>query len=294
MRTTAFAPPYPTDLGTWLSAFRHRVTNERGHPSSPEQLGKQIGVSGATVRRWEAGRLRPSPEDAANLARACNLTTMQVAFLSRALRTGGPMPVPDLDTFRRKATPILSGEFPTYIMDSMMFIRAWNSYLPQFLERAREEPEDYHFIDFIIEADQHEGIQPTLRQRVEFAAIELWYLTADACGTSEYVALIGRLSKYDPFRESWERIAFLDEDECPEIGLPRRASRPDVGTCLIAPFAAIMPPVYQVRQFYPMDTMAQQKLNILHSAGPPKTVFDAKSHWAQTDEDEAFVRVGLS
>ncbi|MGE0685619.1 MAG: multiprotein-bridging factor 1 family protein [Dehalococcoidia bacterium] len=294
MRTTAFAPPFPTDLGTWLAAFRHRVTNARGHPSSPEQLGKQIGVSGATVRRWEAGRLRPRAEDAANLARACNLTTMQVAFLSRALRTGGPMPVPDLDTFRRKATPILTGEFPTYIMDSLMFIRAWNSYLPRFLERKREGPHDYHFIDFIIDTDEHAGVQPALQQRVEFAAFELWFLTADACGTSEYVALINRLSKYEAFRESWQRIPFLDEDECPEIGLPRRASRPDVGSCLIAPFAAIMPPVYQVRQFYPMDSAAQQRLHAIRSAGAPTMAFDTKSHWAQTAEDEAFVRVGLS
>src|SRR6188508_2513632 len=120
MRTTAFAPPYPTDLGTWLAAFRHRVTNERGHPNSPEHLGKQIGVSGATIRRWESGLLRPRPADAANLARACNLTSLQVAFLSRALRTGGPTPVPDRHTFREKASPILQTEFPTYIMDSLL------------------------------------------------------------------------------------------------------------------------------------------------------------------------------
>jgi transcriptional regulator with XRE-family HTH domain len=294
MRTTSFAPPFPVDLGTWLAAFRHRVTNSRGHPSSPEQLGRQIGVSGATIRRWESGRLKPSPEDTANLAQACNLTSLQVTFLSRALRTGGPTPVPDLDTFQRKAAPILESDFPTYIMDSMMYIRGWNSYLPAFLRRWRTEPRDYHLIDFIIEADLNEGIQPTQRERVERAVLDLWFLTADACGTEEYLSLIQRLSKYDVFREAWERLPFLTEDDCPQIGLPRRARRADVGECLIAPFAAVLPPVYQVRQLFPMDPLAQSTLDVLHEAGPAIPVFDTRAHWAQNEENEAYLRVGVS
>jgi transcriptional regulator with XRE-family HTH domain len=292
MRTIAFAPPYPIDLGTWLAAFRHRVTNERGHPSSPEQLGRQIGVSGATIRRWESGRLKPNPVDAANLARACNLTSLQVAFLSRALRTGGPTPVPDFETFKAKATPILETPFPAYIMDSMMYIRGWNSYLPYFLRRRQYQPrDDYHFIDFIIDADQHPGVQPALRERVRRSVVELWYLTSDACGTREYKELINRLSRYDVFRDEWARMAFLKEEDCHQIGLPRSAWRQDIGESLICPFAAVLPPIYQVRQIIPIDDTAREKLEELRREGPPEVILDSKSHWAQTVEDEAFFRV---
>jgi transcriptional regulator with XRE-family HTH domain len=294
MRTTPFAPPFPTGLGTWIAAFRHRVTNARGHPISPEQLGREIGVSGATIRRWEAGRLKPGADDVAQLARACNLTSLQVTFLSRALRTGGPMPVPDLETFQRKASPILAEEFPTYIMDSMMFIRGWNTYLPHFLRRSRRDPRDYHYIDFIIDADQNEGVQPSQHDRMKRAVIDLWFLTADACGTREYIALMERLRRHEVFREAWAALPFLKEDECSQIGLPRRAYRADVGECLIAPFAAVLPPVYQVRQFYPMDTTAQTRLKELREEGPPRPIFDTRCHWAQNDEDEAFLRVGIS
>ena len=292
MRTTAFAPPYPTDLGSWLAAFRHRVINDRGHPYSPEHLGAQIGVSGATVRRWETGRLRPDALTAAALARTCNLTSLQIAFLSRALSRNGPTPVPDLDTFKEKATPILAAEFPVYIMDSMMYIRGWNSYLPHFLSRRRSRPaDDYHVIDFIIEADQHEGVQPAQRERVRRAVMELWFLTSDACGSFEYKALINRLSKYQVFKEEWERLPFIEEKECIQIGLPRRAWRADIGETLICPFAAVLPPVYQVRQFMPMDEVAQARLNELRAAGPPLVLFDTRCHWAQTEEDEPFIRV---
>jgi transcriptional regulator with XRE-family HTH domain len=292
MRTTAFAPPFPVDLGTWLAAFRHRVTNERGHPTSPENLGRQIGVSGATVRRWESGRLRPGPGDAANLARACNLTSLQVAFLSRALRTDGPTPVPDMETFREKATPILMTEFPTYIMDGLMFIRGWNSYLPRFLRRRDGiPPHDYHYIDFVIRADQNTGVQPAQRDRVKRAVLDLWYTTADACGTSEYKAIITRLSEHEVFREAWASLPFLAEEDCVQIGLPRRVSRGDIGESLIAPFIAILPPQYQVRQIIPMDDLARSTLNAIRDEGPPEPVFDLKAHWAQTEEDEAFVRV---
>ena len=292
MRTIAFAPPFPTDLGTWLAAFRHRVTSHRGHPSSPEQLGREIGVSGATIRRWESGRLRPSPEDAGNLARACNLTSLQVAFLSRALRSGGPTPVPDYETFRTKATPILETPFPAYIMDSMMYIRGWNSYLPYFLRRRQYQPrDDYHFIDFIVDAEQHPGVQPALQERVRRAVVELWYLTSDACGTKEYKELITKLSRYDVFREEWARMAFLQEKDCHQIGLPRGAWRKDIGESLICPFAVVLPPVYQVRQIIPVDGTAWEKLEELRREGPPEVIFDAKGHWAQAVDDEAYFRV---
>jgi transcriptional regulator with XRE-family HTH domain len=293
MRTTAFAPPYPTDLGSWLAAFRHRVTNARGHPYSPEQLGRLIGVSGATIRRWESGRLRPDPQTAAAMARACKLTSLQVSFLSRSLSRHGPTPVPDFDTFKAKATPILNTEFPVYIMDSMLFIRGWNSYLPHFLSRSRQRPEnDYHLIDFIIEADEeHQGVEPRQQERVRRAVMELWWLTSDACGSPEYKALINRLSEYAIFKEEWSRLAFLEEDECMQIGVPRRAWRADVGAALICPFAVVLPPVYQVRQFMPLDDVAQAKLDELRRHGPPEVIFDSRCHWAQTEQDEPFYRV---
>ena len=134
-------------------------------------------------------------------------------------------------------------------------------------------------------------IEPSQRERVRRAVLELWYITADACGTDEYKAMIEHLSEHEAFHEAWKQLPFLTESDSRQIGLPRRASRPDIGESLIAPFVAIMPPVYQVRQLIPMDKLARDVLEEIQGDGAPEPVFDLKSHWAQTEENEAFVRV---
>jgi len=291
MRTTAFDPPFPNDLGSWIACFRHRVIDEGGHPKSPEQVAAEIEVSGPTVRRWEKGRLRPSAVHVAELGRVCRLTSIQIAFLARAMRSGGPMPVPDFSMFAAKATPILSVEFPVYMMDSMLYIRGWNSYLPQFLGRDVLPREDYHYIDFIIDAERSPGVQPSLRDRLRRAILEFWYLTADSCGTPEYKALLARLCQHEIFREEWARLPFISEEDCPEIGLPRRAYRKDIGESLICPFVAILPPLYQVRQFMPLDETAAARLEEIRRPGPPEVFLDPYAHWARNGTGEAYVKV---
>lgn len=287
MRTTAFAPPFPTDIGTWLAAFRHRITNARREPISPERLGKEIGVSGATIRRWEMNVFAPNLAQAERFAAACNLTELQTAFLCRTLRGGVTRPSFSAAAFHMKIRELLACEFPTYVMDSMLFIRGWNSYLPRFLGRSRERPAgDYHLIEFIIDADRRAGILPIQQERVRRAVMEFWFFSADACGSPEYRALVQRLSEYEVFRNEWARLAFLDESDCIEIGIPRRASRPDVGEALISPYAAVLPPIYYVRQFIPLDARAQSRLEELRREGPPSLLFDERIHWAHTVEDE--------
>jgi hypothetical protein len=52
-----------------------------------------------------------------------------------------------------------------------------------------------------------------------------------------------------------------------------------------------MPPVYQVRQFIPLDETSQARLEEMRAEGPPDVIFDTRCHWAQTEEDEAYFRV---
>lgn len=287
MRTTSFKPPYPESLGEWLAAFRHRATDERGNPMSPERLGKQIGVSGATIRRWESGRLRPSLENAAGLATACNLTPAHIAFLNRALRGRPPTVSIEIEDFANRADNLLRCEFPTYILDSLLYMRAWNSYLPDFLSRTVDASEtDYHLIDFVIEAEQHANVWPSLRERVWRVIIEFWFMTAEFCDTEEYRRLVQRLSMYEVFQEQWQRIAFLTDGECHQIGMPRRAWRDDIGESLICPFVVLLPPTYQVRQFIPVDSIARQRLATLHENGPARLHFAAHAHWAPAGTNE--------
>ena len=200
--------------------------------------------------------------------------------------------MPDFETFQEKATPILGVPFPVYIMDSMMFIRGWNSYLPHFLSRRRESPgDDYHLIDFIIEADEHPGVQPQQRDRVRRAVMELWFLTSDACGSDEYKALLkqplqirgiqgGVVAARVPRGEG------VHPDRPAAHCLARRHRRgPDL------PFrrraAAGLPgaPVHPHGRGRPGEARRAA------ARGPPKVIFDTRCHWAQTEEDEPFYRV---
>src|SRR5690606_17590751 len=92
---------------TWLSFVLHRAEKERDVHLSPEDVGGQMGVSGATVRRWENGRAVPTEEDLVRLGEICGLSSQQVAFLRIAFRGRlAPLP-PDRATFRATTQNLL-------------------------------------------------------------------------------------------------------------------------------------------------------------------------------------------
>ncbi len=281
MRTTSLEPPFPLDLGSWLANFRHRRRDSRGHPFSPEQLGREIGVSGATIRRWESGRLRPNASDAANLASAYRLTPNQTSFLQRALRQPAGVP-PSVDLFRERAERVLRSDFPAYMVDTLYYIRAWNSYLSPILANADAYLGGKHIIEYILDTQMPPDQRPAWEARVRRMTREFWYFTADFTALEPYRRLVLHLATWPIFKDEWCRLPFVEEDEEQIIGAPPRTGRPSVGSFRLVTSLTLIPPIYQLREFMPLDDRARATVDKLHESGPPVVYFDKHSHWSES------------
>jgi transcriptional regulator with XRE-family HTH domain len=280
VRTTALEPPFPVDLGSWLANFRHRRRDVRGHPLSPESIGQEIGVSGATIRRWEAGLLQPHPSDVANLAVAYQLTPNQTAFLMRALRPQDAV-APSVEVFRKRAASLLKSDFPGYIMDSLLFIRAWNSHLEVTLSDPASMYAGKHVIEQVLSLNPSPERRPALAERLRWLTREFWYFTADFCGQDAYRRLILRLAEWDQFKEEWCQLPFIEADEEQVIGISQEQERPEIGRYRLMGSLALIPPIYILHEFMPLDEKARAIVDRLAAGGPPAIRFGTVSHWAE-------------
>lgn len=268
------APPYPVDLGSWIACFRHRLRNEDGHPLSPEQLGQELGVSGATVRRWEAGSAQPRAQDIVHLAQACRLTPVQRAFLDRALAATAIVLPPDRAVFRRQARAMLTSPFPAYLLDDLYHIRAWNSYV-EVLPARVDQLDEGQFLEIALA----EGVVPEQRQKALIR--DFWLLTADKCGLPEYRRILRSLQNVPGFREAWTALALDTEPpDAPPVGAPTTVERPGGGAFRVHATQVFLPPVYHLREYVPVDETANRRLEDLRRQGPPTVHFQKHVHWA--------------
>jgi hypothetical protein len=95
-------PPFPDTPGKWLACYRYRW-QPGGKACSPEHLGSVLGVSGTTVRRWEAGQLRPTRQDLSRIAAICELTALEESFLLQAFQARHVEIPPPFDAFEKMA-----------------------------------------------------------------------------------------------------------------------------------------------------------------------------------------------
>lgn len=65
-----------------LKAARLRLTAVRGHYVTPEELGKDVGVSGQTIRNYESGASEPTLEMIEKLAKVLGVELSWPPFAS--------------------------------------------------------------------------------------------------------------------------------------------------------------------------------------------------------------------
>ncbi len=122
-------PPFPDSPGAWIACFRHRI-QAGGKPLTPEDFGRLLKKSGATVRRWETNRSSPNEEDIANIAKAAKLSALQAAFLSAACTRMRATPAPNRRDFIEYMDEVLcSTPYPAMLHDGLFYTRAWNSHV---------------------------------------------------------------------------------------------------------------------------------------------------------------------
>ena len=243
-------PPFPDTPGKWLSCYRYRW-QPGGKACSPEQLGSVLGVSGTTVRRWEAGQLRPTRHDLSRFAATCELTALEESFLMQAFQVREPEAPPSAGAFERMATQALNSDQPAFLMDSLFYLRARNAYMRELVPRELT-PSTNNAVTGVFGP----GRVPARNRSPLRMLRSFWFATASLNGLPPFRRLLSTLQDVEGFEEAWWRIA-MTRDEAEEANnLPATFSHPEHGEFRVYLTRITVPPVYYLREYVPMDATA--------------------------------------
>jgi hypothetical protein len=240
-----------------------------------------MGLSGATVRRWESNRLVPDEGDIARIAEAAALSPQQTAFLSLACTRTRVMPPPDEREFKAYMGNCLqTTPYPAMILDSLFYVRAWNSYMDAVATgSSRAFADGSHSIARMLGAGPDVLVRPEDRQNLLRLGLRIfWMNTALYCHRPEYARLIDHLAEQPRFREMW-------------LDLALRSDLPDEPITFVHSIAGarasfrvysrtiLFPPHYFLHEYVPDDDAAVQRVTIMREAGPPRAFFHRRLHW---------------
>lgn len=271
-------PPLPDSPGAWLACFRHVRTHEGRDPLTPEQVGKLAGVSGATVRRWEANLHAPCSDEIERLAALLALTPHQTAFLHIAMSRVAPARPPSRADLIGCFSPVLRAPRPVIVFDSLFFARAWNSYVEALSPgSARGLESGRHSLALLLDAI--EAAPGAFEEReVQNAVRTFWARTASLAYRPEYADLVRRLARNAAFPPLW--LSLASEPDCAPLGPARLpTARGDANRFRGYEATVILPAAYHVFEYLPDTPEAGARLAALVAAGPPRLCFSPRPHW---------------
>jgi transcriptional regulator with XRE-family HTH domain len=267
-------PPFPDTPGKWLACYRYRWQPD-GKVSSPEQLGMALGVSGTTVRRWEAGQLRPTREDISRVAATCELTPLEEVFLLDAFQNRAAEQPPSEEAFAAMAERALTSENPAFLMDSLFFIRARNSYMKALTARDLT-PMTSNAMMGVFGPTR----VPTLNRSPLHIVRSFWFVTAGLSGLPPFRRLLASLREAEGFEDTWWRLALTREEADEAHNLPVTFSHPEHGVYRVYMTRVTVPPVYFLREYVPVDETAMAFVKGLRAAGANTIEGGDPHHWA--------------
>ncbi len=279
------SPRLPDSPGAWIACFRHRVQCNRRAPS-PEDFGKLIGRSGATVRRWESNTLVPDDKDIARIAVAARLTSQQAAFLSAACTRMRAIPAPDKRAFKGYMSSVLaSTPYPAIVVDSLFYVRAWNSQVDALARgNTRLFAQGVHTIAMMLRAGPETLFRPTEHlESLRAALLYFWMATAVHSHRPEYKSLVQQLAGEPYFRQLWPELALGND---PSGDAPITLERTILGAGArfnVYAWPVWFPPSYQVYEYQPGDEASRARLAELNERAPSRVYFASPLHWVDTD-----------
>ena len=267
-------PPFPDTPGKWLACYRYRW-QPGGKACSPEQLGSVLGVSGTTVRRWEAGQLRPTRQDLSRFAATCELTALEESFLMQAFQAREAESPPGAGAFERMARQALQSEQPAFLMDSLFYVRARNTYMRELVLRDLT-PLTNNAVTGVFGPTQ----VPT-RNRSPLRMIRsFWFSTAGLNGLPPFRRLLANLREIEGFEDAWWRIAMTREEAEEANNLPTAFAHPEHGEFRVYMTRITVPPVYYLREYVPMDAAATSFVKRMKTSVPNDLEAGEPHHWA--------------
>ena len=277
-------PDYPDSAGGWLSLYRYRVKDASGYAMTVNDLGESLGVSGATVRRWELGNARPSADDVRRVATALYLTPIEAAFLDRAFRSADVEDPPVPAAFSKLAAKILETPNPAVVLDSLYFIRARNAQSDIVLGSRGPSVSEHPFIGLIpdLEAARTAEQQVQRRQLLDLWLLRFWNSTARLCGSAGYRRLLERLNQVSGFAETWSAIALNWPDAGNDVlGAPHYIDKGNGGWYRVLESRAFTPATYFYLEWIPVDDRASRVVAESVEGGEGSLYVSQYTHWSQ-------------
>ncbi len=273
-------PPFPDSPGSWLAAYRYRGTVNGERPSA-EQLSRLMGVSGATIRRWESGQIRPTREDLRRFSIVCGLAPLEREFILRSFASVDHEEPPAEETYNRLLDRTLVSVLPTFVMDSLFYIRAWNSHMTAFSGRVEGQRPNANAVRALFDPNRGIRLDPVLEDQFTPWLRNFWLLTAELCGTEPYKALLEDLRAHGDFEDRWWELALSQRMADVPVNLPTIYHSPNNGVYRVFMTRIILPPTYFVREYVPIDATARAYIDELRAKGLPKPGRAPNCHWAE-------------
>ena len=276
-------PPFPLTPGDWIHWFRYRLMRNDRERWSRDDLGRELGVSGRTVGRWETGRSLPTESDIENVSAALGLSLLQTEFLYRAFGPKRKERAPESHLLVSKVRDLMSAGFPVLVMDSLFYVRAWSTYNEVLGETGvMNQPVVDHVLWQILAEAAANPDDPAVQRRLNAWIKTVWIETAPMCGTAAYRRMISRLLLVPGFGEAWLSVVGLDQHDSLLDHEPAETVLP-AGTFREFRTQFFFPPAYHVRQFVPMDAQAKASMAALQARGQPGLKFSRLLHWSEED-----------
>jgi transcriptional regulator with XRE-family HTH domain len=264
------------------------LRSEQGRPLSPERLGTLLGLSGATVRRWEDGQAQPTPTDLVRIGEALQLTPVEQAFLAGAFLSDRTETAPEDDVFDGLLANLMSTENPWEVLDSLLFPRSRSSYLASVIGVKALSVSFSHPIPSLLAkwddatSDQaRDEVEPILRQWIR----DFWLASARFCGAPAYRRVLGEFSALPGFIERWLGMALRGEHVgLPPYGLSLMRDYGDAGVFRVVPMQVSLPATYFVLEYQPFDARAKRNLRTIKERLRPFPVKNPLTHWSQEQQ----------
>ncbi len=227
--------------------------------------------------------MQPTRRDIVSFAEICALNPMETEFLIRTFGARRREPAPTFESIEALKKAAAECDLPCFISDSLFYLRISSSYFGEMLGIHAPENMGINLMEILLRGgavvDEPEEIE-----RIDYWLRSFWMMTARMAGSEPYRTLLKRLRALDGFEERWWQIALTRRVSPPPVNLPYLFRHPSHGTFRVVTSMLIAPPIYQIREYWPVDSNAEKFVKSLHASGPPSIVMAPIAHWSRGEE----------
>lgn len=213
---------------------------------------------------------------------------METEFIVEAFKPRVAEPAPEPTAFATMVQRVLSCEHPSFLFDSLFYRRAWNSLVLGLLRRDATPP-PRNVLATALSSFYRTGSSEERDAFMWRWVEDFWLYTAHLCGTPPYRSLVHQLRALPEFARRWQELGDVRRTEDVPRGVPYYHRHPRIGTYRVFTLRIVLPPVYYVKEYVPVDEPARRYIDHLRAQGPVQIVLDPSHHWSMDGDEPALL-----